>query len=145
MALQRGVSGAGYDPADLIKGGATGSAQLPGGNIDYLTDAWGGPIYFARFPAGSLALNPNGAQPGANDPGDPQGFLQTPNWAQTAGPSGPYGPLFQSLTLQQLAPGNTSFKLAPLLASSGPDRQPQFDVFTFQPSAQGTDDLFSNP
>jgi len=145
MALQRGVSGAGVDPSDLTKGGATGSAPLPNGNIDFLTDAWAGPIFFARFPVGSFALNPNGAQPGANDPGDPQGYLQTPTWAQTAGPSGQFGTLFTNLTLQQLAPGNTSFKLAPLLASSGPDRQPQFNPMTFQPTALGTDDLFSNP
>jgi hypothetical protein len=49
------------------------------------------------------------------------------------------------LTLQQLAPGNTSFKLAPLLASAGPDKTPQFDPITFKPTALGTDDLFSNP
>jgi hypothetical protein len=146
MALKRGVSGAGIDPSDLTKGGATGSAQSPNlGNIEFLADAWGQPIYFARFPVGSMILNPTGALPGANDPGDPQGFLQAPNWANTSGPSGLFGTVFTNLTLQQLAPpGNFSFKLAPLLASSGPDKTPQFNTITFQPTL-GSDDLFSNP
>jgi prepilin-type N-terminal cleavage/methylation domain-containing protein len=144
MALQRGVSGAGVDPSDLTRGGATGNATLPNGNIAFLTDAWGSPIFFSRFPVGSIALNPNGAQPGANDPGDPEGLLQTPNWAQTSGASGPYGTVFTNLTLQQLAPTNSSYKLAPLLASAGPDKTPQFNPITFQPTP-GSDDLFSNP
>lgn len=145
MALQRGVSGAGIDSSDLTKGGATGTMTMASGkSLPYLTDAWGTPIYFARFPVGSTALNPNGAQMGANDPGDPLGYLQTPNWAQTMGPLGTFGSVFTALTLQQLAPGNTSFKLAPLLASAGPDQKPGFDPMTFKPTP-GADDLFSNP
>ena len=86
MALQRGVSGAGINPSELTVGGAAGSFQLPLGNLPYLTDAWGRPIFFTRAPAGNLYLNPINAssvanpytmswgpvtcysQPGTNDP-----------------------------------------------------------------------------
>jgi prepilin-type N-terminal cleavage/methylation domain-containing protein len=138
MALQRGVSGAGVNPDDLSRGGATGSVQLAGGkNLPYLTDAWGQPIYFARFPTGRIT-----AQAGANDPGDPQGFLQTPSWGTK------YGQAFTLVTQQGLAPSNSSFKLAPLLASTGQDRARTFDLSTFAPlsAANGYgDDLFSGP
>jgi len=138
MALQRGMGGKGVDTSDLTAGGATGNASLPNGNIPYLTDAWGSPIFFSRVPVGSSTLNPGGAQAGANDPGDPQGYLQTPAWGTT------FGPAFTALTLQQLAPGNTSFKIAPLLASAGPNKVLQVNPITFA-AAAGTDDLISSP
>jgi len=140
MALQRGVSGAGIDPAELTAGGATGST----GNITYLTDAWSRPIYFTRVPTGCPVLNPAGPQPGTNDPGDPQGYLQMAAWGTT------YGPTFSAITLQQLAPGNTSYKLAPMVASGGQNNwtktgtSPGFDPITFTPTA-GNTALFSNP
>src|SRR5262249_33955293 len=83
MALQRGVSGAGIDPSNLTSGGAMGHA----GSLPYLTDAWGKPIYFSRFPVGSTILNPSGGPlAGANDPGDPQGYLLMASWGTTYGP-----------------------------------------------------------
>lgn len=139
MALQRGVSGAGINPEDLTSGGATGMATLPGGQMTYLTDAWGQPLYFSRFPTGSPVLNPFGAQAGNNDPGDPQGYLQTGGWGSSA-----YGVAFSTLTLQTLASGNNSYKLAPSLCSSGPDKQLQANAITFAPVV-GSDDIFSNP
>jgi hypothetical protein len=144
MALQRGVSGQGLDPSALTTGGATGAATLtqskliPPPTITYLQDAWGQPIYFSRVPVYATALNPNGPQNGVNDPEDPQGYLQTPSWGTT------FGANFTAATQQQLAPGNTSFKIAPMLASFGPDKQRQFDPVTFQPTP-GADDLFSTP
>lgn len=139
MALQRGVSGAGIDSTDLTSGGATGSTPSPnGGNIIYLTDAWGSPIYFTRVPSGNLLLNPNGPMPGANDPGDPQGYLQMAAWGTT------YGPAFSALTLQQLAPGNKSFKLAPMVGSGGMDKTFSANQITFAPVV-GSDDQFSSP
>jgi prepilin-type N-terminal cleavage/methylation domain-containing protein len=141
MALQRGVSGAGINPEDLTKGGAAGNAN----GIPYLTDAWNRPIYFSRFPAGCPVLNPNGAQAGANDPGDPQGYLQTPQWGTT------YGPAFQALTLQTIATGNTSFKLAPMVASGGAfnwmktGTTPPFDPIAFTPTPGGSAMFSSNP
>jgi len=143
MALSRGVSGAVVSAEELTKGGATGVG--PGG-IPYLTDAWGRPIFFTRVPAGSSLLNtnpypgnnnpppfPGGGQQGANDPGDPQGYLQLPNWGTT------YGAKFSGLTLQVLASSNCSFKLAPMVASGGPynwekaNVPPGFDPITFAP------------
>ncbi len=135
MALQRGQSGAGIDPSDLTAGGSTGAY----GSLPFLTDAWGKPLHFSRVPVGNLTLNPSGQpQPGNNDPNDPQGTLQTPNWGTT------YGPAFQALTLQQLATGNTSYRIAPLLCSSGIDKTLQANAITFAP-ASGSDDQFSTP
>jgi type II secretory pathway pseudopilin PulG len=140
MALQRGVSGAGIDPSELTAGGAAGNIN----GMPYLTDAWGRPIFFSRAPAGNLYLNPAGPQPGANDPGDPQGYLQTGNWGTT------YGPLFTQLTLQIMAPSNRSFKLAPMVASGGPNNWTKpgytlpFDPITFTP-VSGGGALFSTP
>lgn len=165
MALQRGVAGASIDPAQLTTGGAAGSLAIAGGSISYLNDAWGRPIYFSRFPAGNLYLNPpinpttglpgtvNNpwgsvicySQPGINDPGDPQGYLQTPTWGVS-----PQGKLFFSLSLQVPAAGNTSYKLAPLVASGGPlnwtktGTIPPFDPITFY-SPPGSGVLYSTP
>jgi len=141
MALQRGVGGAGINPEDLTRGGATGNYN----GLPYLTDAWNRPIFFARFPTGCPVLNPNGALPGANDPGDPQGYLQTPLWGQT------YGPAFSLLTLQDLAPTNSSFKLAPMVASGGAfnwmktGTTPPFDPISFTPTVGSSVMYSSNP
>ena len=139
MALQRGQSGAGFDPADLTAGGSTGSYAAPKGSLPYLTDAWNQPLHFSRVPVKNYALNPGGLpKTGNNDPNDPQGFLQTPNWGIT------YGPLFEKLTLQALATGNTSYRIAPLLCSSGPDKTLQTNPITFEPTL-GSDDQTSTP
>ncbi len=148
MALQRGVSGAGIDPADLTAGGAAGSFMTPsGGNLPYLNDAWGRPIFFSRVPSGCPLLNPSGPLPGANDPGDPQGLLTTPQWVTN------FGTQFAQLTLQPVLP-SASFKLAPMLASGGPSDwtnrgttptpASSFDPITFAP-VPGSDALFSTP
>lgn len=136
MALQRGVSGTGINPSDLTAGGAAGNTN----GVPYLTDAWSRPIYFSRVPVGCPVLNLGGAQSGINDPGDPEGLLQSPSWGVK------YGPAFTTLTLQQLATGNKSYKIAPMLASGGPDRnnQPGFDPITFTPTS-GSSVLFSKP
>lgn len=139
MALQRGVSGAGINPEELTRGGA-GGLDKNSFAVPILTDAWGNHIYFSRVPTGCPVLNPNGAQPGLNDTTDPQGYLQFAKWGTT------YGPLFTSLTQQQLAPSNRSYKLSPMLASGGPDprSQPGLDPVTFKPTPKGTP-LFGKP
>jgi type II secretory pathway pseudopilin PulG len=143
MALQRGVSGAGIDPSQLTSGGAAGNYN----GLPYLTDAWGRPIFFSRFPTGSLYLNPAGPLAGANDPGDPQGYLNSPSWPL------PLRTLYSQLTLQQLAPPSVqplSYKLAPMVASGGPSDWTKpgpgltFDPITFAP-VTGGDALFSTP
>jgi prepilin-type N-terminal cleavage/methylation domain-containing protein len=139
MALQRGQSGAGFDPSELTAGGSTGSYSASGGSLPYLTDAWGKPLHFSRVPVGNPTLNPKGAQAGNNDPNDPQGFLGTGTWGTT------YGPSFTLVTGQKLAPGNTSYRIAPLLCSSGIDKALQItDLYTFTPGV-GSDDQFSTP
>lgn len=165
MALQRGVSGAGIDPSELTAGGAAGNLQLPGGSLPYLTDAWGRPIFFTRTPAGNLNLNPVSAYPnvygpmkswggnmvtcysqtGNNDLGDPLGYLVSTAW-RTA-----FGALFFSVT-SEVVPinANTSYKLAPMLASGGPSDWTKpgqilpFDLITFY-TTPGSDALFSTP
>ncbi|HEY7331144.1 MAG TPA: prepilin-type N-terminal cleavage/methylation domain-containing protein [Gemmataceae bacterium] len=172
MALQRGVSGAGIDPSDLTAGGAAGSLPLPGGSLPYLTDAWARPIFFTRVPAGNLYLNPvtptsvanvyttlpwsltTGlpvtcySQPGSNDPGDPTGLLVSTPWRTV------YGPPFFAATSEvvPLLPqgANTSFKLAPMVASGGPSDWTKpgqflpFDPLTFY-AVPGGNAQFSTP
>ncbi len=158
MALQRGVSGAGIDPSELTAGGATGSI----GSLTYLNDAWGRPIFFTRVPTGCPVLNPNGPQPGANDPGDPLGYLNSGSWPQNCRTT------FSAITLQQLAPPPTppsnialSYKLAPMVASGGPENWAKTNLLTFHPitfqpgiynlstgaftPSSGTPVLFNNP
>lgn len=139
MALQRGVSGAGINPDELTKGGATGSYAAPSGNLPYLTDAWSRPLFFSRVPVGVPLLNsnpyPGGGQAGANDPLDPQGYLQTPGWAANpgTGQTTPQAQLFVSLTQQQLAGANSSYKQAGMLASGGGVNWEKTGQLTFQP------------
>ena len=123
MALQRAAGGAGINPDELMSGGAAGNIN----GIPFLADAWSRPIYFTRAPAGCPTLNPAGSQTGSNDPADPQGTLQTPQWGTT------YGKLFAALTLQVLATGNTSYKLAPMVASGGQDNWSKTGNLTFEP------------
>lgn len=141
MALQRAQGGGGANSLDLGGGGSITSFTLPNGKgISGLADAWGQPIYFTRVPAGYTPLNPiypNGS-PGINDPGDPQGYLNALGWPKTANTN-----LFTQLTLQPLAAQNCSFKLLPMVASSGPNRVLEVDPIHF--SGVPIDDLFSNP
>lgn len=146
MALTIGQSGI---PADTLQAGGAGSVDDAGYGIPVLMDAWKRPIYFTRVPSGCPLLNPNGAHPDSTDPqpypvsydpGDPQGYLQLPNWGTT------YGQLFTSITQQPLAPSGHSFKLAPLVASGGPgkNQQPTFDPVSFAPRGYA-EPLYSNP
>jgi prepilin-type N-terminal cleavage/methylation domain-containing protein len=168
MALQRGVSGAGIDPSQLTTGGAAGIF----GKLPYLTDAWGRPIFFTRAPAGNLYLNPitnpttrasNVAniysmsqlgtvtcysQPGNNDPGDPQGLLVSTPWRSAVG--GRFSALTSEVVPLLPQGANTSFKLAPMVASGGPSDWTKpgqilpFDPITFY-TTPGSDALFSTP
>jgi prepilin-type N-terminal cleavage/methylation domain-containing protein len=151
MALQRGPGGGGVDAADIGAGGATKSASLGTVSIPYLADAFGQPLAFSRVPTDNPVLNPNGPQPGANDPMDPEGLLNSTTWTDTGGPSPPATTncrtLFSTLTQQKLAPASTpvkSYKFVPMIASSGPDKTWQTNPITFAQSA-GSDDLFSTP
>lgn len=129
MALQRGVSGAGINAEELTSGGAAGNLN----GIPILVDAWNRPIYFSRFPVGCPSLNPTGLpQTGANDPGDPQGLLNSSAWyTQTVQQT-----IYSQLTLQKLAPYSStpmSYKQAPLVASGGQDNWSKSGLLTFDP------------
>jgi prepilin-type N-terminal cleavage/methylation domain-containing protein len=144
MALQRSQSGGGIDPADIGGASALGNFITPNGQtIQALVDAWGSPLYFTRVPTGCPVLNPNGPQPGANDPGDPQGLLNSGSWLPNTCRTN-----FSTLTQQQLAPASTpvmSYKLAPMIASIGPNKVLEIDPVTFAPTTAGGDDVFSTP
>lgn len=143
MALQRAVSGQGIDLADIGGGGVVKQYPAPSGTIPALVDAWGSPLAFTRAPTGSIVLNPNGYQPGANDPVDPQGLLNSGAWQPQS-----MRTAFFNLILQQQAVGTgNSFRIAPMIASAGPDRTWQINTITFAPTTAGAtgDDLFSNP
>jgi prepilin-type N-terminal cleavage/methylation domain-containing protein len=152
MALTRAQSGGGVDSQDLAGGGSSKAFALlnsqgvpTGQSIRAFADAWGQPIYFTRVPAGCTLINPipypgppGPGSPGINDPGDPQGYLNALGWPASANTT-----LFTQLTLQPLAAQNCSYKLAPMLASSGPNRTLEVDPIWF--SGVPIDDLFSNP
>ncbi len=144
MALQRAQSGGGVDSADLASGGSSSAFALPppnnGRSIRALADAWQQPLHFTRVPAGYSVINPTypAGTTGINDPGDPQGYLNAGGWPKTANTQ-----LFTALTLQPLAAQNSSFKLLPMVASSGPNRKMEVDTIWF--SGVPIDDLFSNP
>lgn len=133
MALERGVSGAGISAEQLTAGGAAGNIN----GIPILTDAWNRPIFFARFPVGCPLLNPSGALQGANDPGDPLGYLNSSTWTSLTAQQN----MYSQLSLQYLTPKSsppTSYKLAPMVASGGPvnwmkTNQLTFDPHTFAP------------
>jgi prepilin-type N-terminal cleavage/methylation domain-containing protein len=143
MALQRAVSNQGVDLADL--GGGSVVAQYPTANatIPALVDAWGTPLAFTRAPTGSIVLNPNGAQTGANDPTDPQGLLNSGAWQPQS-----MRTYFFRLIQQEMAPSlGMSYRIAPMIASAGQDKKWQINTINFKPKTVGAtgDDLFSNP
>lgn len=142
MALQRAQSGGGVDSADLGGGGSSKAFTLPSGNsIRAFADPWGQPIYFTRVPAGYPPLNPgSNGLPGINDPGDPQGYLNALGWPKTANTT-----LFTQLTLQPLAAQNCSYKLLPMVASSGPDQKMSDPIHFSMTQTIDNDNLYSNP
>jgi type II secretory pathway pseudopilin PulG len=150
MALQRSQSGGGADSADIGGGGSTKSFALPGGqnSIRAFADAWGQPIYFTRVPAGYPLLNPlpypagppGPGEQGINDPGDPQGYLNAAGWGSSSSAR-----LFSQLTLQPLAAQNSSYKLMPMVASGGPDKQISDPIWFSVTQAIDNDNLYSNP
>lgn len=143
MALQRALSGQGIDPADIGGGGAIKQYPTPNGTISALIDAWGSPLAFTRAPTGSIVLNANGALSGANDPVDPQGLLNSGAWQPKT-----MRVNFFKLIQQQTEPtSGVSYRIAPMIASAGPDKNWQINTITFAPTTAGAsgDDLFSNP
>jgi prepilin-type N-terminal cleavage/methylation domain-containing protein len=150
IALQSNQSGGGVSQ-DVLGGSTVGTVTLANGQTaKALVDGWGTPLAFCRYPTGSTVLNPNGATAGpSRDPTDPNGYLMNPSWL-----SSPSGLGFLSLIAQQRPPtSGLSFRLAPLIASAGPDKAlggPNqtlgLDVTTFAPlDATANDNLYSKP
>jgi prepilin-type N-terminal cleavage/methylation domain-containing protein len=148
LALQSNQSGGGVSQ-DTLGGSTVGSVQLKSGQtVKGLVDGWGQPLAFCRYPSGNPILNPNGATTGpSRDPTDPDGYLMNPSWLSTNGAklflSDPSGGI-----KQQPSTPTTSFRLAPLIASSGPDRSFGLDLTggTFAPTdATANDNLYSKP
>jgi prepilin-type N-terminal cleavage/methylation domain-containing protein len=145
MALQRGSSGAGFQPDDLGRGSTlnltAGSVTIPA-----LVDAWGSPLQFYRWPTGDPILNPGGAQAGAgNDPTDPTGLLESPTWLSANGAA--FATVFGYTPPSATAGGAAqSYRLEPLIVSWGPDGLLGLDTVTATPtvSASGTNDSADN-
>jgi prepilin-type N-terminal cleavage/methylation domain-containing protein len=140
MALERAPGGGGVKMEDLGVGSVTATRTLPGGQeVNCLVDDWKSPLLFCRWPTGSPELNPNGPAAGRNDPGDPEGLLNVPGWLAT-----PAARYFRSychdLPARAATAGPTSYKLAPILASAGPDTVPDLDPRTFAPQGPGAND-----
>jgi prepilin-type N-terminal cleavage/methylation domain-containing protein len=147
MAMQTSRGGVSVDSADLGGGGAKTAFALPSGmNINAFGDAWGRPLYFTRVPAGYSVINPQPypgppgpGELGIHDPGDPQGYLNAKAWLSSN------TTLFTQLTLQPLAGSNCSYKLVPMLASSGPDGKISDPTWFSAMQSIDNDNLYSNP
>jgi prepilin-type N-terminal cleavage/methylation domain-containing protein len=153
LALQSNQSGGGVSQ-DTLGGSTVGNVQIKiktaNGQtttvgVKALVDGWGQPLAFCRYPSGNLILNPNGATTGpSRDPTDPNGYLMNPSWLV-----GSNGAAFLLGINQQSTLTNgplTSFRLAPLIASSGPDRLFGLNLTTFAPTdATANDNLYSKP
>jgi prepilin-type N-terminal cleavage/methylation domain-containing protein len=149
MALQTAQGGGGSGTSDIGGGGSSSTFGLPtsGQTISAFVDAWGQPLYFSRVPAGCPAINtppsnvvPGGGLPGANDPGDPQGYLNAIGWGLSSAAL-----TFSNLTLQPLALQNCSYRLLPMVASSGQDKQISDPLWFSATQLIDNDNMFSNP
>jgi prepilin-type N-terminal cleavage/methylation domain-containing protein len=139
-SLTRGEGGNEMSGADLGISSSIGIGTTPNGQpISYLVDGYGQPLAFCRWPTGSTVLNPNGAQQGLNDSGDKGGLLTTAAWLAYNNAQ-PAGQRFQDYchALPDRIPSNTatpsepaSYRLAPLIASPGPDKTLGLDPQTF--------------
>ncbi len=151
MAMQRTQSGGGGS-GDVGTGGSTQSIPL-GGNqsIRAYVDAWGQPLYFTRSP-GRLSVGQQQSPGSQRRAARHQRSGRSPGLTEQPGLVQRNTTLFTQLTLQPLAGGNCSYKLMPMLASSGPDRDnrgknPSFDPIWLSVMTPVTynDDLFSTP
>jgi hypothetical protein len=155
LALQRGTGGGGVDAEDL---GGAASADLPYKisatvtvQLKGLVDGFGSPLAFSRWPTGSTELNPSGPQANLNDPGDPEGTLTEVTWLNAPIPTWPNPPpggtskarmrqAFEILCHQlpnraSASAPPQSYKLSPMIASPGPDKNLGLDKRTFTPLA----------
>jgi prepilin-type N-terminal cleavage/methylation domain-containing protein len=153
LALQSNQSGGGVSQ-DTLGGSTVGTVQLSSGQrVNALVDGWGTPLAFCRYPTGSTVLNPNGATLGpSRDPTDPDGYLMNGDWLLGVRMSGLSGALFLPRISQQpptkngQVTGGLSFRLAPLIASAGPDKFLGLDLGSFAPQdATANDNLYSKP
>ncbi|HXG09620.1 MAG TPA: type II secretion system protein [Gemmataceae bacterium] len=121
MALERARGGQALNAADL---GTTAVQDTDGDGIPEIVDAWGTPLQFIRFPTGFEELNPGGQeQNGLNDSSDPEGLLTTANWQPAARNN------FITYVHKLPQPGQAkSFKLFPLIVSSGPNKALGLDL-----------------
>jgi prepilin-type N-terminal cleavage/methylation domain-containing protein len=119
MILERGASGGGLN-AEELGGNFLQTLTLSNGQtVRYFGDSWGVPLVFNRSPWNVPERNPGGAAAGKNDPGDPEGLLNDPNWVTTSGATQFSSPTYFGYPVA----AGTSFNLTPLLASAGPDKQ----------------------
>jgi len=145
MALERSPGGGGVAGEDL--GPFAADIPLPNGKkARGLVDVWRQPLSFCRWPTDHADMNPTGPRPGSgNDPADPQGLLNSAPWVGTAAYT-PSAQAFQNL-LHKVPLRNgpaSSYRLAPVIASAGPDRTLGLDLRTFAPQeAQANDNLYS--
>ncbi len=121
---------------------------LSGQTIQGLVDGWHNPIAFSRWPVNSTVLNPPNGQPlpkDNDDSDDPSGLLASSTWQSSPG----YAQYLQyghavGASSPQAGTDATSFRVFPLIASSGPDGQLGLNPITFQTTnaAQATDNLY---
>jgi len=145
MAIMRSPAGGQMTEQDVGSTSNIGT-KLSTGNAPYLTDNWGNPLVFSRWPLGYA----NGT---AADPSDPQGKLKDPLWVwqQQANGRPIPGRLSTSAAAFEAAVHAvhqnrnqlTSGILTPILASSGADAK--VGLFLVAPATDPTDNGQHNP
>jgi prepilin-type N-terminal cleavage/methylation domain-containing protein len=143
-ALTRGEGGNQLSGADLGISASLGTGTTPNGMpVSYLIDGYGQPLAFCRWPTGSTVLNPNGPQQGLHDSGDPTGLLTNAQWLATTGAQ-QFQVNCHALPPRTAANEPQSYRLAPLVASPGPDKTLGLDPRTFAqlPGAAYQDNLY---
>jgi prepilin-type N-terminal cleavage/methylation domain-containing protein len=140
MALRHGPEAVGEEQLGL-----SGSTVTIGG-LPCLSDAFGQPLLFCRWPVGDHSAsppsgvsvaNPGGYADGANDPGDPRATLNDATWQTSAG-----GQAFQRVChpLFPRSLGLRTLNLSALVMSGGADKAPGVDFFTFASTGPASND-----
>jgi prepilin-type N-terminal cleavage/methylation domain-containing protein len=157
LALQRGSDGPGLKKEDI--GGSTFFQEFPtfddvkqsplnnGQTVTAMIDGWQKPLVFVRWPVFLAAPNykltgaplPNPPGPAFNDADDPTGELASATWQSNAVSLNWFTTNCHPLAAHAAGKEPTTFKLFPIIASSGANGQLGFNPNTIQTAAGQVD------
>jgi type II secretory pathway pseudopilin PulG len=137
LALRQARRGETFDTASL---GSAAIRDTDGDGLQELVDAWGTPLSFYRFPTGFAEFQ--GVPNRIRDPMDPQGLLLDPAWLTFN--SGANRIAFESQFHPVMNANGSSFYLAPVVASAGPNLRMGLDYFmnATNPQSDANDNIY---